>query len=325
MKAFLRLTGLFSLLVLLTLGAGEIYVRHLPNPSRDKHEYMSAHSREVEVLVLGSSHTFYGVNPEWLDDAAYSLAQVSQTYRYDDYLLRRYPTPRLRAVIIPFSYFSLYEDFESQPETAYLAARYRIYMDCPYHRRLSRYGFEVLNFGSFKEKLKSLWQPARLSWNSRGWGSNYTGQAASGQQDNGRARARANTYADRRLAPLNACFLSSMFSWCRQRGVRVLLITTPVTPSFRAAESPAQRAENRHWLTNLLRRYPEVEYYDFESAPCFTAADFYDADHLNAQGARRLTSLLRAILHGHPVPQSLSSLPADFPTGREAASPAIHQ
>ena len=59
MKAFLRLTAVFAVLILLTLGAGEIYVRHLPNPARDKHAYMLAHSAEVQTLVLGSSHTFY--------------------------------------------------------------------------------------------------------------------------------------------------------------------------------------------------------------------------------------------------------------------------
>ena len=262
MKAFLRLTALFSVLILLTLGAGEIYVRHLPNPARDKHAYMLDHSAEVQTLVLGSSHTFYGVNPAWLGPGAYSLAQVSQTYRYDDYLLRRYPMPRLRAVVLPFSYFSLYEDFESRPETAWLASRYRIYMDCPLHPRLSTYSFEVLNFASFKEKLKSLWQPARLSWTDRGWGANYTYQQGLTPIDNGPARAQSNTYADRSLASLNAGFLSSMATWCSRHGVRLILVTTPVMPSFRANESPAQRAENERLLHRLLSRHGNIEYYD---------------------------------------------------------------
>ena len=296
MKAFLRLTAVFAALILLTLGAGEIYVRHLPNPARDKHAFMLAHSAEVQTLVLGSSHTFYGVNPAWLGPGAYSLAQVSQTYRYDDYLLRRYPMPRLRAVIVPFSYFSLYEDFESQPETAWLASRYRIYMDCPLHPRLSAYGFEVLNFGSFKEKLKSLWQPARLSWTDRGWGSNYTYQQGITPIDNGAERAQSNTYADRSLATLNAGFLSSMATWCSRHGVRLILVTTPVMPSFRTNEDPAQRAENERRLNDLLSRHRNIEYYDFETDARFAPDDFYDADHLNNRGAQRLTGLLRDIL-----------------------------
>lgn len=302
MKAFLRLTALFSALILLTLGAGEIYVRHLPNPARDKHAYMLDHSAEVQTLILGSSHTFYGVNPEWLGPGAYSLALVSQTYRYDDYLLRRYPMPRLSAVILPFSYFSLYEDFESQPETAWLATRYRIYMDCPYHPLLSVYGFEVLNFGSFKEKLKSLWQPARLSWDERGWGTNYTYQKGITPIDNGRERAISNTYADRSTVRLNAGFLSSMAAWCSSHGVRLILVTTPVMPSFRANEEPSQRAENERCLRRLLSRHRNVEYYNFETDARFTPDDFYDADHLNDRGARRLTSLLRHILERDEAP-----------------------
>lgn len=77
MKGFLRLLLTFSALVTLTLAAGECYVRHLPNPARDKHEWMLAHSREVRTLVLGSSHTFYGLDPALLGPHAFSLAQVS--------------------------------------------------------------------------------------------------------------------------------------------------------------------------------------------------------------------------------------------------------
>ena len=55
---------LFLLLLLLPLGAAEVYVRSLPNPAKFKHAYLSRHAREVEVLVLDSSHTYYGLCPE---------------------------------------------------------------------------------------------------------------------------------------------------------------------------------------------------------------------------------------------------------------------
>ncbi len=293
MKPFLRLTALFALLVALTLAAGEAYVRSLPNPSRDKHAWMLAHSRRVRTLVLGSSHTFYGVDPAGLGPGAYSLAQVSQTYRYDDYLLRRYPTDSLRAVVLPFSYFSLYEDYELHTAPPHLATRYRLYMDCPYHPRLSRYGFEFMGFDAFKERLTSLWRPARLAWDSLGRGTGYTLAARRRDWDNGHARALANTYADHSAVTANLRFLESMTRWCRERGVRLVLVTTPVTASFRRAESPRQTALNRRALTALLRRHPEVRYLDFEADPRFVDADFYDADHLSDNGARKLTALVR--------------------------------
>ena len=62
MKHFLKKTTIFSLCILLLLISAEIYVRHLPNPYKDKHRWMLQHSRSVKTLVLGSSHTFYGID-----------------------------------------------------------------------------------------------------------------------------------------------------------------------------------------------------------------------------------------------------------------------
>lgn len=185
MKAFLRLSFLFFLLVAATVAAGEWYVRSLPNPARDKHRWMSENSRHVRTLVLGSSHTFYGIDPAQLGKGAFSLAQVSQTYRYDHYLLCRYPTDSLQAVILPFSYFSLFEDYELLDRDAQCVTRYLLYMDCPYHSRWSRYGFEFLSKDSFLEKLKSLYRPARLSWNALGAGTNYRPDLRARDWDNG--------------------------------------------------------------------------------------------------------------------------------------------
>ena len=47
----------FAFLLALPLGAGESYVRSLPNPSKSKHAYLSTHGHAIDWLVLGSSHT----------------------------------------------------------------------------------------------------------------------------------------------------------------------------------------------------------------------------------------------------------------------------
>lgn len=312
MKSFLRLTLLFSMLVAAAFALGEWYVRSLPNPSRDKDAYMRAHGGDVRTLILGSSHTFYGLNPAWMGPGTFSLAQVSQTYRYDLFMLEHYRPEHLQAVILPFSYFSLYEDFESQPEKAYLATRYRLYMDCPYHSRLSRYGFELASFETFKEKLKSLWQPSRVSWNSLGWGSNYRLADRPSPWDNGAERAAVNTYADLRLAWTNLYFLTDIVEWCRSRNIRVILLTTPVSASFYAHEQAEQKKMNCFMLDFVLALYPGTEYYDFERDPRFVDADFYDADHLSDRGAFKLSRLLRDILQS-PPPETARKLPPDFP------------
>lgn len=296
MKRFLQKIGIFALPCLAVLVLVEVYIEHMPNIARDKHQWMLQHAQEVKTLVLGDSHTFYGVRPDLLGDGAFSLAQSSQTYRYNAYLLQHYPMPHLQTVILPFCYFSLWEDFEHQPGEEYQAIRYRIYMDCDIHPRLSWYGFEVMSIPLVREKLKSLYTPSHNQWDSLGWGTEYTKENREEDWDNGKARAEGNTYTDTTLVTLNQAYLEEMLRYCQRRQVKVILLNTPVSPTFRAHESPSQVAINQTVLQALLRRHPEVKFLDWEADPRFGDDDFYDADHLNTEGAAKLTHFLRDYL-----------------------------
>ena len=297
MYRFCRKILVFALLVAVPLICAEIYVESLPNPSRHKHEWMTEHSRSVNTLILGSSHTFYGVRPDILSVPAFNLAQISQTYRYDDYLLRHYPTDSLRNVILPYSYFSIYEDFESMPRERWCAIRYRIYMDCDIHPRLSYYGFEFSSVNAMTEKLRSLWQPSVLSWDSLGWGSDYKLSKRSEPWDNGTVAAINNTYADTSLVDLNVTFLDRIMTYLDRRGVNLLLITTPLSPNFRAAQSRTQMERNAAVLCRLLHLHPTVKYFDFSADTLFRDSDFFDSHHLNEYGAVKLTKMIEPHLN----------------------------
>lgn len=302
MRSFIYRTFLLILMFATTLLVGELYVRQYPNPARDKHQWMLRHSQEVETLVLGSSHTFYGVQPALLGPHTYSLAQVSQTYRYDLYLLQHYPMPRLRTVILPFSYFSLYDDLETMGDEPFTAVRYRIYMDCDIHPWLSTWHLECMQGAAFKEKIRSLWHPATMTWDSLGYGTNYTLQQRPSDWDNGQQRAERNTHVHGTETPasleLNRGYLRDIMNHCQERGIRLILLSTPCTESFCRHQSREQLAMNDHVLGQLLRQHPEVVRLDLTEDERFRRCeqgypDFYDADHLSTVGAERLTRLLR--------------------------------
>lgn len=292
MQRFVKQTLLFASIVLLLFAAGEWYVESIPNPARDKHRWMTAHHDRVTTLVLGDSHAFYGIRPDLLGDSAYSLALVSQTLRYDDYLLRHYAMPHLRRVVLTMSYFTLWEDFERMPDSGAEIARYHIYMDCDLHRS-PQYYLECMHQQSFVERLKSLYTPPRLTWDSLGWGSNYTLDRRPSPWDNGEERAAGNTYSDATVVDFNDAVLRRIIDFCRQRGVQLTLVATPVSATFRQHESPRQVEVNRRVLSSILRDYPEVQYLDYEADPRFGTDDFYDADHLSDVGAERLSRMLR--------------------------------
>ena len=288
----------FALLVFLPLAAGEAWLRRQHNPSASKHAWLSAHSREVQTLVLGSSHTYYGIAPELLGVHAYNAAQVSQTLRYDDWLLSAYPFPRLRQVIVPVSDFTLYEELEDGPEW-HLASRYRIYMHCDIHPRFGVYGWESTHFPSFCQKLTQLWKPRRMHWSHLGQGLEYTLADRSDDWDNGAARAAHNAYTDLSQAPRGIAHLERIAARCHQQGARLVLVMTPLRPSYSSAQLPAQVRDTERRIAAFVARHPhEAVLLDYRAHPSFTAADFYDADHLNTDGARKLSLLIRAALGG---------------------------
>lgn len=295
MKLFLSHILMFGLVVLALLSAAECYVRSLPNPARDKHEWMLKHSKEVRTLVLGSSQTFYGVNPAFLGKGAYSLAQVSQTYRYDSYLLKHYAFPHLRYVILPLSFFSLYEDFESQNDYTYVV-RYRLYMDCNLHNRLSRAGFECLQKSAFLEKLKSLWKQPQLEWDRNTGFGIYRFEGRKKQWDDASLKIKKDTYEKLGFIALNEAYLNEILQFCSQRDIKVLWITPPVSRSYYKLENAKQKDQNRKVLRQTLKRWSEVIYLDFEQDKRFSGEDFYDATHLNTNGAEKLARLLYTYL-----------------------------
>lgn len=292
----LRALG-FLLVPLLVVVAAEAWVRAQPNAARYKHAWLADSAASVGTLVLGSSHTYYGICPETLADDAFSLALPSQTLRYDLALLRRYPLPRLHTLVVPLSYFTLHEDLETTSREPHTAARYRIYMDVDEHAAWSRYGFEAAWPAAFREKLRRALRGERMTWSRRGQGLDFRQEENEKPIDNGRERAEANTFADAGEAFRdNVRRLDEIAAWCRARGVRLVLLTTPVSEAFRRHEDATQRKAVDAACRGLLRRYPEIVRLDYSADSRFGAADFHDADHLNTRGAEKLTRLVRESL-----------------------------
>ena len=261
---------------------------------------MLQHSNKVKTLVLGNSHNLYGIRPDLLGEGAFSLAQQSQTYRYDQYLLQHYPMKELKTVILNVDYSLLWEDFESVPKEEFQAMRYRIYMDCDIHPRLSWYGFEVMYMPLVTEKLRSLFTPGRNHWDHLGWATEYTKEARPQEWDDGKNRAEANTCHNSDIVKLNEGFLRDIFDYCQARHIKVILLNTPVSETFRKHEDPRQRHINDQALKKLLQDNPSVTYLDWEADQRFTSDDFYDSDHLNHEGAQKLTKAVLAEMLNRP-------------------------
>lgn len=292
MKKFLLQISIFAMAVLTIVGTLEVCIESSPNPYRYKHEWMMSHSSEVRTLILGSSHAYYGICPAEFGADAFSLANTAQTLRYDLYLLTHYMMPNLKTVILPFSYFTLWEDCEAQGMDDCII-QYRRYMDCDIHTHLEGYSLECFYLPSFRVKVKGLFLPRKKFWDSQGWGLEYTLEARNEKWDDGENRARGNTYVDSdmawKLVPENTARLDSIAGFCEKNGVHLILVHTPVSATFTAFTDSTQNAVNERVILGFLSEHPNVEYIDADDHSVFNDNDFYDSDHLNRNGARKLS------------------------------------
>ncbi len=119
MKQFTLKIFLFLLPILIIGIALEFLLREIPNQYTLKDNYIATSSRKIETLVLGSSHTYYGVNPEYFTKPCFNLANISQSLNFDLELLKKHENEfsNLKTVIIPISYFSLFETLEEGDES----------------------------------------------------------------------------------------------------------------------------------------------------------------------------------------------------------------
>ena len=118
MKKFLFHVSKIIIPIVLFFLVLEIAIRNIPNDYQLKKEYLDKNAEEINTLILGSSHTFYGVNPEYFSKKTFNAAYVSQSLDLDFEILNAYNSKlkKLKTVIIPISYFSLFETLETDIE-----------------------------------------------------------------------------------------------------------------------------------------------------------------------------------------------------------------
>lgn len=299
MKRFLKNVIFFGFLCCLLLLIGEVIVRHIPNSYSSKKLYIENHGEEIKTLILGSSHTYYGLIPELLGDSVFNLANISQTPEYDFALLKHFSTfmPNLKRIIIPISYFT-YVDPETEDDSSWtLAIKYKTRMKLPIHSDFSIYNLEIVDFNSYKGQLSNLlFKKKSNKCSDTGFGLGYTlANRSQDWQSIGCLRAAAHTLNNPERWKTVRYSQQKLFDLALSKGCEIILITTPGYKTYTECLDSIQEMmmrQNISFLENNYGNYP-LRYFDFLRNPNFTENDFYDPDHLSEEGAKKLTIMLR--------------------------------
>jgi hypothetical protein len=317
LRLWVRL-AVFALPLLLGWGVLEWGMRRVPNSNSVKRDRLAAVADGVETLVLGSSETYYGVAAGEFSSPAFNLANNSQTLYYDDQVLARVlpSLPKLRRVVIPISYFTLYYQLYDHDED-WRQYGYAQEWGIPPARSADRWDLRMWSrVALYAPRVALAAARARFRTNlapetdAHGWYEvrddvkvTWDLSAASCAEPLGRHHGWMKLVHE----PANVASLEHILAQLRSRNVEAVLITPPVWPTYEAGMRPAYVERTAATIRRLQREYG-VRYLSFLEEPRLHEEDFHDCAHLNAHGAKRFAHLLEAALDAPQPPQSTTPM-----------------
>lgn len=293
MKRFLKLLILFLFPILLFGITAEILLRNIPNDYEQKRESLDQHADSIQVLFLGSSHALCGINPECIPDKkSFNAAFVSQSLDIDNAIIKKYDSQweQLEYIVIPLSYFSLLEKLSDSVEDWRITS-YNIYFQLNISKQI-QYRFEILG--------NKLWYNLLRIYNYYGLGKSerfchlsgwkeLADRSVSDLNKNGIARATAHTITDPKFLNENINVLDSIIQYASRRNIKVLFYTPPGGQTYMENLNKNQMEQVIQIAREMTSRNSNVYYINFMNDRSFTDADFSDADHLNRNGAKKLS------------------------------------
>lgn len=280
----------------------ESLAQKVPTSYNIKNANVLANPEKIEVLVLGSSHANFGINPEYMGRTVQNLANTSQDLYYDYSLLSKYlrNCKNLKVVVLPISYFSLYYCLYDSPEkwrTDFYAATLDIPkpsasnsddIDLREHSHLALMEGPCKVFGELRNKN-------RIEINNYGY-QKPRSQGDCTERINYTAGKRRvdfhHTIMHRKYLYANIQNIEKIATLLKSRGIKLYFITTPVFWTYYNNISPDYYKEMTSSLALLEKKY-NARYLNYMCDSRFQMQDFMDNDHLNEKGAKKFSLILK--------------------------------
>lgn len=301
MKKVIRKISIFILPIVVLALIFEVLLRRIPNEYTYKRTYLEKHADSIQVLFLGSSHAYLGINPAYMSVNSFNAAISSQSIDYDLQILQKFDTrlTHLKYIVLPISYFSLFTNL-SEASESWRIKYYMLYFQLHSAKKFTAYT-EIL-CGSLELNLKRLVlyyvrKKQSIGCSDLGWQIPFaTNQdvAATGLEG-----AKKHTNKNRALYPEQVDMLKQIISIAKQKNAVVLFYTPPTYNTYYNHLDTAQLSLTMNTAAELVKENSNTRYHSFLRDSSFTISDFYDGDHLNGPGAekftRKMDSLIRSI------------------------------
>jgi hypothetical protein len=301
MKKFLKYLLFFIMPIIIIGMLYEILLRNIPNDYLLKKKYLDNHSNKIKILVMGNSHAFYGINPEDFNENCFNAANISQTLDWDFEILKKYSSnwSSLEHILIPISYSSLFTKLDISIES-WRVKNYYIYFRIHKSNKLTDYSETFSNKQNINIKKIYTYYilgHSNITCSKLGWGSNFNSKKGKDLIVTGKMAAqRHNTVKNDKYIE-NVNIIKSIIDFAKIRGVKVIFFTPPCYYTYVKCLNSKRLNFVVNTMSEINREYKNVLYVNLLSNKSFLAEDFYDADHLNELGAKKLTLKIDSLIY----------------------------
>lgn len=279
----------------------EFLLRAIPNDYSYKKQYLDKSAKEIEVLYLGNSHIFYGINPEFSNFNSFNAAYGSQSLNYDFAILNLYKNEwrKLKFIVVPIDYTSMYSSIEDGIEN-WRVKNYVLYFGLKNYELSNNY--EILNGKLLKNsiRIKSFYfnKKSDISCNRLGFGLAFNSKNAKNIELTGKEAAENHTkkIANNVSFPKNKKALKAIVDFAKRKNLKVIFVTCPAYRTYTTRLNSQQLNRTINHAKEISINNKNTHYFNFLEDQRFDSSDFFDADHLNEIGAKKFTLIMDSLI-----------------------------
>lgn len=269
----------------------ETLLRSIPNDYNFKKNYLMNNSNNISKLFLGSSHTYYGINPDFISGNAFNASHISQSIDIDYEIIKKYKNnwSELKYIIIPIDYFTLFSRLSNGIEF-WRVKNYNLYYDMQLSNKLSDNSELIsINLKSNIKRIISYYvlNKTSITCSALGFGNNY--KKNNDLFKTGTTAALRHTKKD--LSKLNESIkiLKEIINFAYKNNIEIVFYTSPAYKSYVSNLNVNQLDLTISTITELVNNNNNCTYFNLLEDSNFYSSDFRDADHLNLEGAKKLS------------------------------------
>lgn len=302
MKKLFYKVSLFALLILVTYILMEVMVRRIPNEYKYKKEYLDNESGNIEILFIGASDAACGLNPTYTRRRSFNASHPAQSLDYCYEILRKYESKlsSLKYIVLVANYRTLFYKMEESSDS-FREKNYTLYYDISNSKRLISHA-EISNGQLFQHFIRLVDYYIKnideINCDENGWEITQDEETPLDSLviTGIRAAKRHSVPKGKQYFGEMKFFLDSIIDFSKRNNSKIILCTPPVYKSYRENFEKTQIDSTINALVMAAKETDNCIYINLLCDNRFKESDFLDGDHLNNNGAKKLTLVIDSLI-----------------------------